>query len=230
MKAAAFDLGDTLIEYEGLPPSWVEHYPEAIGRLAARLGVRPAPAQIEAACAALRLHNTRLHPRETEVRFARILRDLAPRLGAALPSDDDEEDLARVFFQPFRARLRCFPDTRPALEALRARGLRIGVFTDVPYGMPRSLVIEDVRDAGLEGLFDVLVTSVETGFRKPAPQTLARLAADLGCAAADMAYVGNEEKDMAAARAFGCPGVLLDRAGRAPRWGQERTIAALAEF
>ena len=28
MKAIAFDLGDTLVEYAGLPPSWVEHYPD----------------------------------------------------------------------------------------------------------------------------------------------------------------------------------------------------------
>jgi hypothetical protein len=30
MKALAFDLGDTLVEYEGLPLSWEAHYPEAL--------------------------------------------------------------------------------------------------------------------------------------------------------------------------------------------------------
>jgi hypothetical protein len=28
MKAFAFDLGDTLVEYEGVPLNWEEHYPE----------------------------------------------------------------------------------------------------------------------------------------------------------------------------------------------------------
>ncbi len=38
MKAIAFDLGDTLVEYEGMPLSWVEHYPEALRNLAAFWG------------------------------------------------------------------------------------------------------------------------------------------------------------------------------------------------
>ena len=68
--AFGFDLGDTLVEYEGLPLSWVDYYPEALGRLAATLRIAPSVEQVEAACEVLRRHNTRLHPRLVEILFA----------------------------------------------------------------------------------------------------------------------------------------------------------------
>ena len=38
MKAVAFDLGDTLVEYAGLPPSWEAHYDAALKMLAEFIG------------------------------------------------------------------------------------------------------------------------------------------------------------------------------------------------
>jgi putative hydrolase of the HAD superfamily len=169
--AVIFDLGDTLIEYEGLPLNWEAHYPEALQALATCLrSPRPRADQIEAACVVLRRYNTRLNPRESEIEFADILAGLASCFAA--PPHVDPLLCARAFFGGFRQRLRCFPDTRPALAALRERGCKIGIFTDVPYGMPRELVLEDVRDSGLSGLFDLLVTSTDIGWRKPSPRTL----------------------------------------------------------
>jgi putative hydrolase of the HAD superfamily len=59
MKAVAFDLGDTLVEYEGMPLSWEEHYPAALAQLAAFLGTTVHAPTIEAGCAVLRRYNTR---------------------------------------------------------------------------------------------------------------------------------------------------------------------------
>lgn len=225
VKVVAFDLGDTLVEYEGLPLSWEAHYPAALASLA---GANLTPPQSEAGCAILRRFNTRLHPRTLEVAFHDILRELAPALG--LPDSPDELAAARAFFRVFRQRLRCFPEARAVLAALRQRGVRLGVFTDVPYGMPRELVLEDVMASGLTGTFDLLLTSGDVGFRKPAPETLARIAAHFGAAAAEMTYVGNERKDIEAARAFGCTAVLLDRSGARPAWGQHQTVRSLEEL
>jgi FMN phosphatase YigB (HAD superfamily) len=74
------------------------------------------------------------------------------------------------------------------------------------------------------------VTSGEVGQRKPSPAALAFVAARLGLGPGDFAYVGNERKDVAAAQAFGCRAVLVDRAGSVPSWGQDETIASLAEL
>jgi putative hydrolase of the HAD superfamily len=137
---------------------------------------------------------------------------------------------AEAFFAVFRQRLRCFPEVGTVLRAAHSRGHRIGVFTDVPYGMPRDLVIEDVKAAGLREWVDVLVTSCDAGYRKPSPRTLEAVAAAFHCGPEQMVYVGNEHKDIEAALAFGCEAVLLDRLGIRPNWGQHRTISTLTEL
>ncbi len=228
LQAIAFDVGDTLVEYEGLPLSWEQHYPDALHRFAAAFGIACVPAQIDRGCATLRRFNTRLNPRTHEISFSEIATELALDLGC--PPATDELACARVFFRVFRQRLRGFPDARPALDRLRARGGRIGAFTDAPYGMPRELVIEDLRETGLLDAFDVFLTSRDVGFRKPHVATLQRLAEILRCDPTDMAYVGNEKKDIDVARAFGCQAVLIDRNGTGPGWNQDRTIASLDEL
>ena len=228
MNAFVFDLGDTLVEYEGLPLSWVDHYPQALHRLASLLRHVPDSAQIDSACSVLRGYNTRLHPRQNEVSFAHILNDICECF--SVPPVEDREGAARAFFSAFRQRLRCFPDSQSALTALRSRGVKIGVFTDVPYGMPRSLVIEDVRQSGLAELIDHMVTSDEVGVRKPARATIASVASRLNCGPSEIAHVGNERKDVDAANAFGCAAILVDRSGRCPAWGQDRTITSLTEL
>lgn len=228
LKAVAFDLGDTLVEYEGLPLSWEAHYGQALLRLAAFLGIEATDDCIAAGGEVLKRHNTRIHPREREVSFASILRELVCVFGVEEPAD--ELTCATVFFGVFRQRLRCFPDTPTALEKLRGQGVRLGIFTDVPYGMPRELVIEDIKHVSIQKLFDAILTSRDAGFRKPAPATLKCLAEALSCELCEMIYVGNEKKDVDVARACGCESVLIDRASHGNDWGQDRTIQSLSQL
>src|SRR5690242_21376 len=111
MKCLAFDLGDTLVEYEGLPLSWETHYPEAIANLAQFLGVTVSPEQMDSCIAVLRSFNTRITPREIEITFSDILKIVSKVL--ALEGAIDEMPCATAFFSFFRQRLRAFPDTRP---------------------------------------------------------------------------------------------------------------------
>ena len=228
MNVVAFDLGDTLVEYEGVPLSWEAHYPEALANLASFLRITPEAHQVEAVCAVLRRYNTRIHPRETEVSFASILGEVL----RAFECDAEAEELpcATMFFDIFRQKLRCFPDTAPALAALRGGGAKIGVFTDVPYGMPRELVVEDVGTTEVAEFFDALITSRDVGFRKPSPATLRHLADVLGCEVREMIYIGNEKKDVTVAKACGCRSVLIDRTKHGENWGQDRTISSLFEI
>jgi putative hydrolase of the HAD superfamily len=228
MKAVAFDLGDTLIEYHGLPPSWEAHYDDAILELLKLIGHVAADAQLRAARDVLRQYNTRLHPRTREVDFGSILQELLLATGAQFQGESD--DAARAFFSVFRQRLHCFPDASDRLKSLRQDGVRIGVLTDVPYGMPRRLVLEDVETSGILGLVDELVTSVDAGVRKPDPGGLKLLASRLQAQPSEMIFVGNEKKDVDVAIAFGCEAVLLDRKRAVPEWKQHRTVSSLAEL
>ncbi len=228
VTAVGFDVGDTLVEYEGLPLSWVAYYGAALRELANHLGITATDAQLARGADVLRRYNTRLNPRDHEVPFRRILDEIASEFGVPAPAD--ELPAARPFFDVFRQRLRAFPDAWPMLDRLRQRGVQVGCFTDVPYGMPREFVLEDIERAKLSDVIDVVITSREAGFRKPAAATLARIAAELGATRETFLYVGNEEKDIIAANAFGCRSVLLDRTGAAPMWGQSATIRSLSEL
>lgn len=227
MNAFGFDLGDTLVEYEGLPLSWEAHYPEALSKLAKYLEVQPCDTNFSAAADVLRKYNTRLNPRVAEVSFDTILAEILEVFGTG---SVHRSACAETFFACFRQRLRCFQDTIPMLERLAARGCKVGIFTDVPYGMPRDLVIRDIRDAGLGLDEKYILTSLDVGYRKPSPETLGALAQRFECCPTEMTYVGNERKDIEVAKAFGCRPVLLVRGDTKIEWGQSQTITSLVEL
>ena len=229
MKAIVFDLGDTLIEYEGVPLSWEAHYPDALKVLAGDFDISPNSAQLMAGCSVLRKYNTRLNPRDREIPFSAILDEIFAHWNIPGPRPDEIRS-AEIFFRVFRQRLRCFPETKGVLQALKQNGVGVGIFTDVPYGMPRDLVLSDIRDASLDGLFQVLLTSRDVGYRKPRVETITAVAGMLKYTASEIIHVGNERKDIEVARAFGCQAVLVNRSTRNIDWGQQRTIASLQEL
>ena len=81
MRAVVFDLGDTLVEYEGMPLSWEAHYPRALSELTRSLGTSFSAEAMGTACGVLRTFNTRVNPRVDEVSFQMILSRLAEFVG-----------------------------------------------------------------------------------------------------------------------------------------------------
>jgi putative hydrolase of the HAD superfamily len=232
IEAVGFDLGETLVEYEGVPLDWQREYPAALAAVAAVWGGSLSPAQVEAGSAVLRRYNTRLAPRRHEVASGAVFAELLDALGvpgeAARPLLDAVTD---AFFGVFQRRARAFPDVDVTLAALAAAGTPVGVLTDVPYGMPRRLVLRDLSAAGLEALAGSLLTSGETGVRKPDPAGFEALARHLGCSPHATLYVGNEQKDVAGARAAGMTAALLRRDDpQVPSWGQDLTLTSLAQL
>lgn len=229
-RAIGFDLGDTLIEYEGIPLNWEAYYPQALTNLAAVQGFQLNSALLDQGCEILRRANTRLYPREYEITFATLLAELQECFGLYESTECDELACAHAFFEIFRQKLRCFPEVSDVLGTLRAQEIPTGIYTDVPYGMPASLVQNDLFSTGLDGAVDVFLTSTDTGFRKPTVKTLQTLAARLSCPPEKLLYVGNERKDIQVAKAVGCTAVLIDRAHQGYDWGQEYTISSLTEL
>ena len=114
------------------------------------------------------------------------------------------------------------------MHDLRARGLKTGVLTDVPYGMDRRFVERDL--APVAAHLDVALTSVEVGYRKPAPNGFLALDTELGVPPDLMLYVGNEPKDIQGANAADMVSVLLVREGERGDHGQKVTIHSLREL
>lgn len=226
IQGVGFDLGDTLLYYRDTPLSWVSLYPKALQCVADSCKAAPTPEQFAAATQVLTRHNTRIVPRTNEVPAEEIL-SLVLR-SWDLDAVADLPGAIEAFFTFFQQNMCAYPETVPVLAALRKQGVPTGILTDVPYGMPRAFVQRDLDGAGISGLFDTLLTSVEVGVRKPETAGYLALASRLGIAPHEMLYVGNEPKDVIGANRAGVISVFLDRADSRSNHGQQFTISTLS--
>jgi phosphoglycolate phosphatase len=91
------------------------------------------------------------------------------------------------------------------LQMLRARGLRLACLTNKPGAFARPLL----ASKGLEGYFDHIFGGDAFAHKKPHPLPLLKACEALGSAPARTLMVGDSSNDAAAARAAGCPVVLV---------------------
>ena len=106
------------------------------------------------------------------------------------------------------ASIRLFPDVVGTLEEARARGLKVGIASNLaaPYAEPllRLLPFEP----------DVCAWSFEVGYLKPDPRIFALICEQLNVAACEALMVGDTFRDdYAGALASGLHALLLDRRG-----------------
>ncbi len=115
-------------------------------------------------------------------------------------------------------RLAAYPDARPALEALRARGLRLAILSN---GAPRMLDAA-ARSAGLAEQLEAVISVEEVGVYKPHPSVYRRAVDRLGVWPAEVLFVSSNGWDAHGAKAFGLQVAWCNRTGQ-PR---ERLPAA----
>lgn len=120
------------------------------------------------------------------------------------------EDLEAAFERHFMthvAAVRVMDGAREAVDALRARGVRLGLVTNSQHGIAMALLAA----AGLDGRFDVVVTGSDVPNPKPAPDMLLLAAERLGATPGAAVLVGDSEYDRGAAEAAGCAFVHFGR-------------------
>ena len=126
-------------------------------------------------------------------------------------------------------RLDAYPDARPALEGLRAAGLRIAVLSN---GAPRMLDTA-ARSAGLGPLLDAVLSVEEVGVYKPSPAVY-RLALDrLRLWPNEVLFVSANGWDACGAKAAGLRVAWCNRTGPPAERVPERPdveIRSLAEL
>src|SRR5436305_277412 len=106
-------------------------------------------------------------------------------------------------------RFSAYPDSEPALAALKDRGIRRVAVSNWDCSLPSVL-----EDCGLGGLMDGVVTSAGAGSRKPEPGIFAAALELAHCAPEEVLHVGDTpEEDVAGARAAGIRALLIDRSG-----------------
>ena len=98
-----------------------------------------------------------------------------------------------------------YPGVVEGLQALRAAGLRLACLTNKPTAMARLLLVLK----GLDGFFDHAFGGDAFARKKPDPLPLLETCKALGAQPAHTLMVGDSSNDAAAARAAGCPVVLV---------------------
>ncbi len=127
-------------------------------------------------------------------------------LGAGLGvtrEDPDWERLRDAFLEYYAAALavhtRLFAGTEDALAAIEARGLAWGIVTNKAARFTLPLLDR----LGIATRAGIVVCGDTTPHTKPHPAPLLHAATGLGIEAASCVYVGDAERDVAAARAAG---------------------------
>lgn len=98
-----------------------------------------------------------------------------------------------------------FPGVVEGLQALRELGLPLACITNKPNAFARPLLAAK----GLSGFFDHAFGGDAFAHKKPHPMPLLKACEALGTAPARTLMVGDSSNDAAAARAAGCPVVLV---------------------
>ena len=122
--------------------------------------------------------------------------------------DGDLDDLVEAFHERRgEFRMRAYPETVEVLEALRNRGLKLAICSNWDWDLDRHLA-----DTGVLDLVDVRVSSAWVGARKPHPRIFEATLAEVGVAAEDALFVGdNWRADVEGPRAVGMRSVHVWR-------------------
>ena len=208
-KLALFDLDGTLLDSA---PDMVA----TINRMRERRGQGPMP------LAELRPHVSR---------GARAMSAAAfPELGGEVPPG-----LIREFLDTYESELGHhglpFEGVTELLDALEAAGGQWGIVTNKPEYLARKLM----PLLGWESRCAILIGGDTLPQRKPHPLPLLHASETLGIGIADCAYVGDDQRDIEAARAAGMRSVVALWGYRLPGeepagWGGDTLVESVFEL
>jgi putative hydrolase of the HAD superfamily len=225
IKAVCLDFGETLAYVNGVSLSWKDHYSNALNQAFSICKYAVSEKQILLMIEILENYNTRIHPRDIEYSDIEIF---SKSIEYAQIKSKNLDFLITEFFNYFRVKYNYYEDVVPFLENIKDRNIPIGILTDVPYGMRKQFVIDDIDQ--ISKYIDCVFTSVEIGYRKPNISGYLKLVNELGFSSDSALYIGNEEKDIVGANKAGMISVLIDRNNDLPPYEERYRIGTLSEI
>lgn len=205
IQAVVFDLGGTLMEYTGMPLSWVEYYPAGFQAINKHFGCGAGAEALSRSVEILCQYNPRISHRETELPPEYIFEKAL----AYWPHQPPAAECAEFFFKGLALKGEIFPDTLSVLQELQSSGIKTTALTDLPNAMPDSLFRKDIGP--ILARLDLYVSSASCGFRKPNKRGLQMIAETFSLPMPDILFVGDEEKDQRTAENAGCPFAWIHR-------------------
>lgn len=209
MRIIVFDLCGTLMEYEGPPCSWIDHYEQGIKEIDRRYHCNVSPADIAKSVDTLKSYDPEVCYREAEYDLESIFAKALEHWNA----DINIRECAHMFYENLQMKTRIYPDTAPVLNKLKSRQYQIAALADLPAAMPNEIFRRSIRE--LLGYFDLYVSSASCGFRKPNQAGLWQIAEHFNVPISELIFVGDKEKDRLAAQKAGYLFVYMNRKEKA---------------
>ena len=215
IKAVLFDLGGTLIHFEG---PWNEvmssanqelvkylkdeglnlHEKQFLATLERRLGEYYAQREAEF----------------IEYTTANVLRDLLLELGFKNITQDFLRPALNRLYAVSQAHWKREDDAVSTLSQLRDRGLRMAIISNASDDADVQTLVDN---AGLRDFFEVILSSAHAGIRKPNPVIFQKALSSLEISAAEAAMVGDTlGADILGARNAGIYSIWITRRADTP--------------
>ncbi len=229
IKLFVFDLGGTLMEYKGMHLSWTGYYKSAFEYVNTQLELELSDQQIDDSVKIFCNYNPAVKTREKEIEPEIIFGDVIKGWNTTIPVTK----IIDVFFESLKLEPVIYDDSIPTLERLKKAGYKIAAMTDVATGMPDLMHKNYVKP--LLPYFDLYVSSLSCGYKKPNPKGLREISEQLGIAPENMVMIGDTSRDVNAAKNIGCRSILIKRKCRseqnqAQELGQDFTITNTQEI
>lgn len=223
-RAVIFDIGGTLMEYKNMPYVWFDYYDAAFREINEKLGLGLSEKELARSLEILKSYNPGINYREIDYPPEKIFGDVTKDWQTDVPL----ETIIDGFFGAMHLESMIYPESIAVLRELSLREYIIGTYTNVVSGMPDSMHRSYFTE--LMPYFDIYVSSVSCGYRKPHPRGLEVIAEVFGLGPNEMLFVGDEKKDPMTAKRFGCRSVLINRTDEVREYGQDYTVRDLREL
>jgi len=204
-KAVILDFGGTLAD-DGL--EW-EPYHEAIRVILTGRGYGVETGEMKRALRGALQSLNRVRARGKEMTFEEVYGDFLERLG--IPGDTELLELLHDNFKTYY-RTEYFHCVEDVLRELSGK-YKVALLSNTMSDQPRELL----EEGGLDGYFDFIVCSRDTGVRKPNPEIFRLVLSELGVEPGEAVHVGDSvEADMYGAQDTGVTGVWIRSRGQPP--------------
>lgn len=219
MKVVVFDLGGTLMQYAGMPVSWVDYYYQGFDSIIQKSNSSISKEAVEESLQMLKEFNPRIRYREIEYSAVFIFTKILEHWHIDIPV----ESCIDIFWEGLKLEVEIYSDTLDVLQKLKENGYVIATLTDLPNAMPDEIFKRDILK--LLGYFDYYVSSSVAGYRKPNCKGLQMIAEKYDIPITELVFVGDEEKDRKTAFNANCKFIQIQRTNK-----KDENISSLYEL
>lgn len=210
VKVVVFDLGGTLMQYAGMPYSWVDFYNQGLEAIIQKYHCNVSKEAVEKSLQMLKEFNPRINYREMEYSAEFIFSKVLEQWCVDIPI----QDCIEAFWSGLKLRAEIYSDTIEVLSKLKEKGYIIATLTDLPNAMPDEVFKRDIPE--LLSYIDYYVSSAVAGYRKPNCKGLQMISEKYSIPITELIFVGDEEKDKQTAINAGCKFVWIQRIQKTP--------------